>query len=271
MANKTVVVSLVALAAAAVVYYTWMKTKSVGLLEKNSRDVSFSPSYCLSGLGGVSIDLPAIDSGYYPDSEIDTIRTKLAQIRSRYGALITNIAAATNVSESIIYSFIYIESSGNPNQQTGMNYGLMQVGTNSATDIIFKEYKQGRLGAPEQAILRRCIGTRLDDIYKIKSLGTAQYIYPADLTDPECNILLGAILIGQLMDESLQSDGTLRMDKVIVRYNMGYYAYSRGNTLPATIADTVATVNGTTSDYILKMIGKNGVLEIIEAGNCGNS
>ncbi len=249
-------------------YYLWNKTKEIGLLEKNNRSVSFETSYCLSGLGGMSISLPAIETAYYLESEIEQIRSKISQIRVQYGSLVSNIAAATLVPESIIYSFIYIESSGSPNQVTGSNYGLMQVGTNSATDTIFNEYKKGRLGATEQAILRICIGTRLDDIFAMRSLGTAQYIYSSDLLDPELNILVGTIAIGQLMDESIKQDGTLRMDKVVVRYNMGYYAYNRGKDLPVTVQDTIATVNSTTSNYIVKMIGRNGVLEILEAEHC---
>ena len=268
-AKKAIGISLIIGAAGYGLYYLWMKNKDIGLLEKTNRSVSFSPSYCLSGMMGISIALPAIDTGFYPDSEVEKIRTKINQIRAQYGLLVTNIANATNVAESIIYSFIYIESSGNPNQVSGSNYGLMQVGTNSATDTVFNEWKKGRLGAAEQAILRNCIGTRLDNIFAMKSPGTGQYIFTSDLLDPECNILIGTILLGQLIDESIKIDGDLRMDKVVVRYNMGYFSYNRGKDLPATIQDTVAKVNSTTSTYIVKLIGKNGVLEMLEAEHCG--
>jgi len=266
--KKVVGISLILGAIGYGLYYAWNKTQEVGLLEKSTRSVSFETSYCLSGLLGMSISLPAIESAFYSTGEIEQIRAKISQIRTQYGLLISNIAMATNVAESIIYSFIFIESAGNQNVISGSNYGLMQVGTNSATDTIYSEWKKGRLGATEQAILRRWIGTRLDNIFAMKSLGMGLYIYSSDLINPELNILIGTINLGQLMDESIKQDGALRMDKVIVRYNMGYYAYNRGKSLPATVQDTVNMVNSTTSNYIVKLIGKNGVLEILEAEHC---
>lgn len=267
--KKTVVVSLVALATAAMLYYTWLKTKAVGLSEKNSRSLSFSTSYCSTGLSGMDYSLPATEQGFYSDAQMAQISSKIANIRAQYGDLIANTENLTRVPQSVITSFIFIESAGNPSITSGNAVGLMQVGSNSATDIVLMEYKQGRLGDGETAILKNSLGTRIDSILAMRSLGTAQYITKDDLLDPELNILIGSMLLGQLIDESIQQDGTLRMDKVVVRYNMGYYAYSRGKTLPTTVADTINTVNSTTSQYIVKLIGKNGVLELLESEKCG--
>jgi len=268
--KNTIVASISALAASVMLYYIWLENKAIGLTEKNNRSVSFSTSYCLSGLSGMSISLPAIDQAFYSPSDLTAIAGRVTAIRASYGMIIDNIAAITRVSSSIITSFIFIESNGQPSLTNGYATGLMQIGSNSATDIVYMEYKKGRLGTGETAILQKYLGARLNGIMAMKSPGLAQYISASDLMIPELNILIGAMFLGQLMDESIQSDGQLRMDKVVVRYNSGYYAYSRGKDLPASISDTIAKVNSITGQYIVKLIGKNGVLEMIEAQHCGS-
>lgn len=268
MKTKTVIgVSLIAVSVGTLIYYL-IKGKQLSLTDKISRRLSFIPSYCLSGLSGTaSIDLPAIMDQFYQDYEVGQNRTKINTIKSQYGSIISNIASLTNIPDSLILAFIFIESSGNPNSVNGNAIGLMQIGQNAATDIVYNEYKKGRLQQEEIDILRSYLEGRIDQIFAMRSPGLAKYITGDDLLNPELNILIGSIYLGQLIDESFEAD-KLRLDKVIIRYNIGYFSFSRGRQLIGDIATLLNKVNPITQAYITKMIGKNGILETIEAENC---
>lgn len=268
MNKKILILSLLTGAIGVALYYLISQAREIGLAEKQSRYLSFSTSYCMSGLSGtVNIDLPAISDAFYDDYEIPQNMELMNQIKSMYGTMVSNIARITNLPDSLIYSFIFIESAGDTFAVNGKAIGLMQVGYNSATDIVYSENKKGRLGDPEKVILRNHLGARFDQIIAMKSLGIEQYITQEDLYDPELNILIGSILLGQLIDESMDND-LLRLDKVIIRYNVGYYSYSRGKKLVGDFLTVINMVNPITRSYITKMIGKNGVLEMLEAQNC---
>lgn len=267
--KKIIGMSLLVAGFGALVYYFINKGREIGLSDKQTRLLTFSTSYCTAGLSGtVMIDLPAVSESYYQDHEIALNKTKLDQIKQQYGTFVKAISEMTNIPDTLIYSFIFIESGGDFGAINGKATGLMQVGWNSATDIVFMEHKKGRLGEAEKAVLSKYLGGKLGQILAMKSPGLALYIAQGDLLNPELNILVGSIYLGQLIDESMDN-GSLRLDKVIARYNSGYYSYSRGKDLIGDTLAVIARVNPITKAYITKMIGKNGVLEILESQNCG--
>jgi hypothetical protein len=65
------------------------------------------------------------------------------------------------------------------------------------------------------------------------------------------------MLIGQLIDQHTES-GVPRIDKVVVRYNLGYFYKPQGST----IEQTVALVPTESKNYIYKLLGVNGVLSL---------
>ncbi len=95
--------------------------------------------------------------------------------------------------------------------------------------------------------------------------GTKQrYLTKADLIKPALNILMGAIYIGILIDESTKN-GKVNLHKVVVRYNKGYFADKKGANLPDSIEESVANMNTESKNYILKLMGVNGTLDTLIA------
>lgn len=229
------------------------------------------------------IKAPAITNKFYGDSEVPLIKQKLAEIKSNYGRYVESIAAITFVPADVIYSFIFIESRGNEKAESFIcssskpyecPVGLMQVTAETATATVFFENKQGRLLPQEKAILEKYISKqKLECIYKMQFFGhpvgcskitlkygnkVGQVFEKKDLFNPELNILIGAMLIGQLIDQHTEN-GHPRMDKVIVRYNAGYFYKPKGNT----IQETVMNVPTESRNYIYKLLGQNGVLSLV--------
>lgn len=228
------------------------------------------------------IKVPAISKKFYEDNEIPLIKQKLAEIKVNYGRYVERIAAITNIPANIIYSFIFIESRGDENAvsficKSNKPYecpvGLMQITPETATGTIFFENKQGRLTPAEKAVLEKYISKeKLNCIYSMQFFGhpvkcskimlksgnkVGQIIEKKDLFNPELNILIGAMLIGQLIDQHTE-DGKPRMDKVIVRYNAGYFYKPKG----ANIQQTIASVPAESRNYVYKLLGENGVLSL---------
>jgi hypothetical protein len=228
------------------------------------------------------IKAPAISNKFYQDKDVPMIKAKLSEIRANYGTIIDLVANVTKVSEKVIVSFIFIESRGNANVESFIckssapyecPVGLMQITAETATGTIFYENKQGRLLLEEKAILEKYISkSKLDCIYSMQYFGhpvkcsnitskagnrVGQIIEKKDLLYPELNILIGAMLIGQLVDQHTEG-GVPRMDKVVVRYNAGYFYKPKGNT----IEQTVAMVPAESRNYIYKLLGTNGVLSL---------
>jgi hypothetical protein len=149
----------------------------------------------------------------------------------------------------------------------------MQITAETATGVIFFENKQGRLLPGEKAILQKYLSKgKLECIYSMQYFGhpvkcstitlkggnkVGQVIEKSDLLHPELNILIGAMLLGQLIDQHTEN-GVPRMDKVVVRFNAGYFYKPQGNT----IEQTVALVPAESRNYIYKLLGQNGVLSL---------
>ena len=229
------------------------------------------------------IKAPAIANKFYQDMEVPQIKQKLAEIKANYGAIVERIAAATNVSAQIIYAFIFIESRGDAKAESFIcsslrpyecPVGLMQITAETATATVFFENKQGRLLPTEKAILQKYISSdKLDCNYSMQYFGhpvscskvtlklgnrVGQIFEKKDLLNPELNILIGAMLLGQLIDQHTES-GYPRMDKVVVRYNAGYFYKPQG----ATIEQTVSLVPSESKNYIYKLLGVNGILSLV--------
>ena len=215
------------------------------------------------------ITIPFIDKSFYKDSDIPLIKDKLTTIRQKYGTYINNISKTTNIPKELLISFLFVESGGNSKAKSPANaIGLMQLKTGSASDILIMENKKNRLNEDEKIILRKYIGDRLDCILKAKFLGDkvlhqgeykTVFITEEDLYNPELSILIGAIYLGIVIDEHIEK-GQIRLDKVISRYNRGYFA-KKG--LVGTISEVYENMPTETKNYITKLSGKKGILDII--------
>ncbi len=211
--------------------------------------------------------IPAINQKFYPDSAVKQIENKIQNvIRQKYGNIINNVADMTGVNEEVIEGFIFIESSGNKDAKTPYAIGLMQISPAMVSDTIIKEYRSKRLDKREEDIIKKNIGAdRWTKVQKAKSNSIGTFVTRDELFDPEFNILMGALHIGQLMDEFTENN-IPRLDKVVVIYNTGRYS----KLAKKIIADKTSSMEKLTNslpvgqaDYVRKLIGVNSVLDII--------
>ena len=215
----------------------------------------------------LNIKIPAISDSFYTAPQVPQVKDSIEGIQGKYGSVVNNIAKISNIPSDLLYSFIFIESAGNAtavNKGSGAT-GLMQIAPKSATEIIYKEIKLGRLSHEEEAILIKYIGAdKLKKIRKMKQGANEFYITQSDLLKPELNVLVGAIFLGILLDEESKAGGA-RLDKVVIRYNKGYYYASRGRDIIGDIGTVLKNLSGETAAYIKKLLGKNGTLDILTA------
>lgn len=268
---------------------------------KKNRKIKFKRGEATSSFTATSwsvgdekiIDVPAMDaSPNASDVQKSQMQITLATIATKYGTYINNIATLTNVKPEIIKSFIYVESNGQAGVIGGTNqwYGLMQMAPTSASASLKIENDTGRLSDGEKAIVK-------------KYLPTINFAAPVvtgnDLLNPELNILLGSIILGQLIDDpkntedrvvdvkplldtwatvSTKDSGTLpvttnpktevktekvlRLDKVIIYYNSGIGAkiITKGDATAV-----CAERGGINCAYIKKIMGTSGTLDLLVA------
>lgn len=224
----------------------------------------------------IDVKIPAINQSFYSDSEKKQTKDKLNAIYLKYKSYIDQAARLTNVDKDMITSLIFIESSGDSNAVSNAGaVGLMQLIPAAASDILVMENMKKRLTDGEKSILSRHLGSRFTNgIMKMKYLGQqvvadgvsgSVWVTKKDLLNPELNILIGAIYLGLLIDESVE-DGKLRLDKIIVRYNIGYFAQKRGTLLPKSVQlSMLSNLPTETKKYILKFAGINGTLDLLKA------
>lgn len=216
----------------------------------------------------LEVPIPLTPRVFYSNVALPQNKAKLDQIGKKYYKEIKQAEDLTKVPGALILSVIFTESAGNPNALSYVGAaGLMQLKPQAANDTIFLENKQGRLTAAELAILKKYLGNRVNGPLKQKYLShkikennfTGNVVTRADMMNPEFNILCGAMLLGILIDQH-QEAGTLRLDKVLLRYGLGYF-FKPGEGNVEQVLDRVKTKSTEAYSYILKVAGKNGLLE----------
>jgi hypothetical protein len=216
----------------------------------------------------LEVPIPLTPRVFYSNVALPQNKAKLDQIGKKYYKEIKQAEDLTKVPGALILSVIFTESAGNPNALSYVGAaGLMQLKPQAANDTIFLENKQGRLTAAELAILKKYLGNRVNGPLKQKYLShkikennyTGQVVTRADMMNPEFNILCGAMLLGILIDQH-QEAGALRLDKVLLRYGLGYF-FKPGEGNVEQVLDRVKTKSTEAYSYILKVAGKNGLLE----------
>jgi len=221
---------------------------------KNSKLIEFTKT--VNAEGSLSISVPLINKAYYKANERSAIKSKLDTIYGKYKSFIDLAAKLNNVSIALIKSFIFIESAGNENAANGNAIGLMQVDFNSVTDIITRERKSGKLTEQEKLIIKKHIGqARYDKVMKA-AMGEIHFT-KADMLKPELNIIIGSMYLSQCIAKEKG-----RIDRATIRYNLGYFTKSipEGDIKTILESDKLRQI---TKDYILKLGGVNGTLDIL--------
>lgn len=219
-------------------------------------------------MADLNIKVPSINLSYYDSIASKANEKKIIElIRPKFGKMIDNTAELVGLPSELIESVIFIESAGNPNAVSPYAVGLGQLSPATASDCIIKEKGAGRLRDGEAAILKKYLGTRYSLVEKVKPKQTSigkTFITKEDLLKPEFNILVSGILLKQLVDE-FTVNGHVRLDKVITIYNGGRFGKTAKKVIPfkGTTNELLTLVPKETSNYILKLLGTNGVLDSI--------
>jgi soluble lytic murein transglycosylase-like protein len=214
------------------------------------------------------LKIPATTLKFYDSKQVPLIKDKIEDvIEAKYGKIIKNISKITGLNEEIIKSFIFIESAGKEDAETPYAIGLMQVGLATASDALVYEKSSGRLSNDEEEILKKHLGSKMKNLEKLKknqkSIGKT-WIGKKELFNPELNILIGSIIVKQLADE-FSENGVPRLDKVAVIYNAGRYGKIAKKTIghKGSVDELVGILPKEPSAYITKLVGTNGLLDIL--------
>lgn len=189
---------------------------------------------------------------------------------NKYGKFFKQASELTNVPLSVLMSFAVVESTMNPNAKTGLTSGMMQWNRADgfANKMLETEFKLGRLSEKEKEVLKKK-GVKWDANGKFTPITASQQL------DPELNILIGAIYLGQYMDSIVKGkelpafaveDGILRVDRIIPLYNTGEgskYSKDAINRVHKTPVETANNATGVTRDYIHKILGKDGSMDVL--------
>ena len=207
---------------------------------------------------------------FYAGTAIAANKAKMASIGKKYARELEQASTLTNVPLPLLLAVTFTESAGQPQIVSSAGaVGLMQLKPQTANDVIFLENQAGRLSAAETAILKKHLGARLNGPLKQKYLShkirennfSGNALTRTDLQTPELNLLLGAMLLGILIDQHREGNA-LRLDKALVRYNRGYFFKLPSTDVEKTL-DFVKGKSGEAYAYALKVIGRNGLLETV--------
>lgn len=207
----------------------------------------------------------------------------MKNIIKNYGKFIKNASEQSNIPAPVIASFIAVESNGDTLASASgrgtchATIGLMQWNRQYAKATLEKEYSTGRLSDVEKAILSK-YGIKFDKNGKTRTINCN------DQKQPEINILVGTIILGQIISEldsknkgwAVEDDSTLRLDKIISIYNGGAFSTAgkmaqtstyKGVPVDTTTVkkfrDLVGTFNPTTKNYVDLIMGKDGFLDVL--------
>lgn len=195
-------------------------------------------------------------------------RQRMDQIYSKYRREIDQAVSLTGVPRELILGIVFTESSGNATVSVPpvSATGLMQLTPSTADTMLFMEKSRNRLTPEEMAICRRFLGNRLDGILQQKYLmhklpanrNSGRTVTIADLKKPEFNLLVGAITLGLLIDEYTEN-GNVRLDKVHLRYNQGWF-YNVKSGPPEVVLAQAKGRSTEAYNNLLKHLGVNGTM-----------
>ena len=199
---------------------------------------------------------------------------------NKYGKFFQQASETSKIPIPILMSWAFVESSFNPTANAGYaipgstyksTTGLMQWDRRKgyADKVLTREFKLGRMSEKEKEILKR-------KGVKWTADGTFSPITETQQIDPELNILIGSIYLGQYADSITgegqkpafaTENGILRIDRIIPLFNTGENSDDSKDAIAkkhATAVDTASNAKKTvTRDYIHKILGVGGTMDIM--------
>ena len=182
-------------------------------------------------------------------------------------------SSLSGVPTILLYSVAMQESRGNHYYPSGKvivtgaekSTGMMQISANNFYEVYRKELKGGRV----PTLTKLAVEKFLPKMNYSSQPATSQQkeLISKALTNIDFNILASSLVIRYLLDKTIDSDGTARIDKVILLYNAGEY-HKATKTSNYQIGDTtslIKVVPEITQGYIRNIAGKNGIMYYITA------
>jgi hypothetical protein len=207
--------------------------------------------------------IPMTERYFYTPSQKTAIASKIAQINKNFGSLIEKTATDSNVPAWLITAMIFIESAGNPNADNGSYIGLGQLGFQGLQDTIIAENNAKKINSAERKAIEKGIGiTRTKTLLGYKYQGQKYVINKADLFSPEFNIAGMGIFLSRLIDQCTVA-GVVRYDQIVIGYNTGQNAKIRKQILNLPTDQIIQIANKESANYVTKLVGRNGIAEII--------
>lgn len=214
------------------------------------------------------------------------------KVKANYMPKFVEASNYTGIPVMILIGFASVESGGVANSQlTNATPGIMQMSPATAWQTISDQLSRENVSigkfypiynyVPSIFTIKKPIPKNFwdasniklrqkpaSDYLEIKSVATSTPILRNKIIqDAGFAILVGAIHLGQLFAKTIRDSGQPRLDHIIVMYNAGSGRYtSKIKNTSLLTADTTTLVNQlgikVTEDYIVKLMGVNGFLDI---------
>jgi len=204
------------------------------------------------------IALPAVNYGFYKESDLKFIRDSMLKMKANYGTIFEKFSKMLNIPVELYYAFCYIESAGNPNLVSPAGaIGLFQVVPDIAEDIFAKTMAYKYITPELKREMNRLFGNELANCLLSKAYAGQKKcgITEDMLKNSEINTLIFSLILKYLLNKEF-----FRLDRVVIKYNWGMF---RNVSPTATVEDTLKlNLPSETRNYILKLLGTNGTLTI---------
>ncbi len=243
------------------------------------------------------LEIEILKPKFYQDSEVSGNIALAKKIEAQYGGIINEVCSVgySNLEPFLLIGLFFVESRGDAKARNGAALGIGQIDQKTASnipfwlnsrakimttgqkDMIVKLFGQKKadcmLGLKWDNSPSTCSGGRFDS--KTRQLvgpDSTELVTVEQLLNPVINIWLASMFFDYLVDK-YSTGGTVvtaptkvRFDRLITHYNAG-----QGNAakLPKasgaldTLRYVSKNISPITSDYILKIVGTNGMYDVL--------
>lgn len=227
----------------------------------------------MSKFSRLTITVPQVLKSFQSYSTPATKKANIEMIReinSDYGSMCQKWGNVFEIEKGVLIAFIATESGGKSNLVSfvGCCYGLMQVSPEAILECANKFDEITGVQLPEE--VRASIARTPNVIGKTKLSSSAKSALIKRLYDPNFNIMCGTMILRWLLERFSTFLTGAQLNKAIVGYNAGAYTRAlnpsgRPNKIPVDTARlvTMSTVPRESRNYLVKMLGVDGFLQLI--------
>lgn len=211
--------------------------------------------------------VPSFKIGRVSLSELEIAKKEMKAAEQEFALQIAQTVKCTGVPLQLGLPFMFLESrcKNVRNKHTSAT-GLMQLMPETAVDIVCINKKAIKENAELSAILLRLLGGKrfngyvlpgMDGSTAIKRFGG---VSRNDLDNTELNIMLGFLYLRWLIRGHTRTNGSIDIERVIIKYNQGMNAKAVGSSPAQVLLFAKLRYGSEPANYILDMAGKNGYL-----------